>query len=140
MPTTVMLVRWFGGWREVENAAGISNFGRREALLSLGAQQSIGEVDRIAGIELSSTFAKNREQMTVEHRPANLSEVPYIGYVPSDRVTAKNFDGTPILFPVISMAVTQDDDGVVTFVPSVGDIVYGITELQEGVFRTAPID
>lgn len=100
-------------------------------MLSLGAQQSIAEVVRLASAELSGLFAKNREQMTVEHRPANLEETPYVGYVPSDRVLADNFDGDPTLFPVISMSVTEDEDGNVAYVPRVGDIILGADELQE---------
>lgn len=131
MPTTVALVRWSGGWHEVVDAAGLAASGRKEAMLSLGAQQSIAEVERVAGRELSGAFARAREQLTAEHRPASVTERPYVGYQPSDMVTADNFDGTPTLFPVIGMAVSEDDDGQLTFVPAIGDVIVGIEDLQE---------
>jgi len=131
MPTTVMLCRWHHGWSEVENLAGTATFGRREAMLSLGAQQSIEEVVRLASAELSGLFAKHREQMTVEHRPATLAEMPYIGYIPSERIIADDFDGTPTSFVVSSMTVTEDEHGVVTFLPKVGDIILGVDEFHQ---------
>lgn len=138
MPTTVALVRWHGGWSEIEKTTAVTAFGVREGFLSYGAQQSVEEVLRLTEAELSTMFAKNREQMTVEHRPADLSEIPYVGgYIPSDRVVADDFDGDPVLFPVLSVAVTEDDDGVVTFVPVVGDIIDGIEWLQQAL-RDSP--
>lgn len=134
MPTTVALVRWYGGWTEIENDSGVTNFGRREGFFSYGAQQSVEEVTRLARAELSGMFAKNREQMTAEHRPATLSETPYVGgYKPSDRVISDDFDGTPTLFPVLSLAVTEDVEGQLSFVPSVGDIIDGVDGLIEAV-------
>ncbi len=140
MPTTVALVRWHGGWSEIEDDAGVTNFGVREGFLSYGAQQSTAEVRRLAHAELSGMFAKNREQMTVEHRPTDLGEVPYIGYLPSNRVVADDFEGDPTLFTVLSMSVTEDDDGVVAFVPVVGDIIDGIDTLQESIRDNAGND
>lgn len=131
MLTTVMLVEWAGGWTAITAEGAIPTFGVREASLNYTTQQSIEEVVRLAGAELSGMFAKTRQQMTVEHRPANLAETPYVGYIPSDRVTADDFEGDSTLFPVLSMAVTENDDGEVTFVPVLGDIIDGIEDLQD---------
>lgn len=137
MPTTVALCRWYGGWREVEDATGVATFGRRSALLSLGALHSIQEVDRVAGEELSSTFAKTREQQTVEHRPATVAERPYVGYRPGDWVTADDYGGTPTEFQALNLAIREDDDGQIQVVPALGDIITGIDELQ-GELRANP--
>lgn len=131
MPTTVFLCRWNRGWSEVSIPTRVTTYGRREAMLSLGAQQSIQEVVRLATAELSGLFAKNREQMTVEHHPQSLSETPYVGYKPSDRVTVDDFDGDSTTLQVLSMTVTEDDDGQLSFVPVIGDIIAGVEALQE---------
>ena len=133
MPTTVFLCRWHGGWSEVSSPTGVATFGRIEAMLSLGAQHSLPEVIRIASAELSTTFAKDREQMTVRHRPASLAETPYSGgYIPSDTVEAEDFSGDPTNFDVVSLTVTEDDEtGQLDFTPIIGDLIPGIEELQE---------
>lgn len=128
---TVALIRWHGGWTAITAEGAISTFGVREGFLSYGAQQSIEEVVRLAAAELSGMFAKTRQQMTVEHRPMSLEETPYIGYLPAERVLADDFEGDATLFPVLSMGVTEDDDGNLSFVPVIGDIIDGIEDLQD---------
>lgn len=120
MPTNVFIARWNGGWHEVVDAASIAAFGRYEAMLSLGAQQSVEETTRVAEHELE-TFAQLREQSTLEHAPISISEAPYVAYGPADRLTAPDFYGTPTLFRVAAMTVAEDDDGVLAFVPIIGD-------------------
>jgi len=138
VPTTVALVRWFGGWREVENTVGVLTFGRKSALLSLGATQSVEEVDRVAGEELAGQFARHREQMTIEHRPALVEERPYVGYIPGSTVTAPGFDGAPLVFPVIGLAIREDEDGQIESVPTIGDLIVGIDELTEHIRSRTP--
>lgn len=138
MPTTVALCRWYGGWREVANAAGVAAFGRKSALLSLGALQSIQEVDRVAGQELSGAFARYRAQMTVEHRPASVAERPYVGYYPGSDVTAPDLDGTPTVYPVVGLSISEDEDGQIESVPTIGDIIVGIDEIQEHLMSNTP--
>ena len=128
---TVALIRWHGGWTAITAEGAIPTFGVREGFLSYGAQQSIGEVTRLAAAELSGMFAKTRQQMTVEHRPTNIGETPYVRYRPMDRITADDYEGDSTLWPVLSMAVSEDDDGELTFVPTVGDIIDGIEDLQD---------
>lgn len=121
MITTVMLVNWHHGWSEITYPTAILSFGRREARLDLGAQQSKQEVVRLANAELGGIFAKFREQITVEHRPKNLLETPYIGYIPTSIIYAENFSGDPTAFPVTSISVAEDENGQITFLPTLGD-------------------
>lgn len=134
MPTSVLLVRWNGGWHEVVSQSAELAYGRREGFLSLGAVQSVGEAVRLAEAELEDQFGKIRQQSTAEHRPADLTEVPYVGYKPSDLITTPDFNGTGTdVLPVQAMAVSEDAEGVVTFVPTLGDTILGIEDLQEAV-------
>lgn len=131
MPSSVLVVRWNGGWHEVLDQSAITEFGRREAFLSLGAIQSVGEAIRQARAELTGQFAKIREQTTGEHAPTDLTEIPYVAYRPFDSVTSENFAGGSSLYPVQSMSVSEDDNGEVTFKPTIGDTILGVAELQE---------
>lgn len=126
MPTNVFLVRWNGGWHEVTAPASIGVFGRLEGMLSLGAQQSVTEAERVAGHELE-TFSVLREQSTLEHAPLAITEAPYVAYKPADRITAPDFDGNPQTFRTIAMTVAEDDDGNLGFVPIVGDATVDLT-------------
>lgn len=130
MPSSVLLVRWNGGWHEVKDLDAVSDFGRREAFLSLGAIQSVGEAERLAKAEIRDQFGKLREQTTAEHAPTDLTEIPYVAYRPFDKITSENFAGDTATYTVQSMTVSEDDDGEVTFVPTIGDTIIGIDELQ----------
>lgn len=137
MPTSVLLIRWNGGWHEYVHLAAESEFGRSEAFLSLGAVQSVPEARRLAKAELDNQFAKVREQITAEHRPESLSQVPYVAYKPGDsKITAPDFNGDNDQYEVSSMTVTEDDDGVLTFVPTLGDNILDPESFQqEGIKR-----
>lgn len=132
MPTSVLLVRWTGGWHEYRHLASEAAFGRSEAFLSLGAAQSVEEARRLAKAELVNQFGKIREQITAEHRPEDLTQIPYVAYRPGDsKITSPNYAGTDDEYEVNSMTVTEDDDGVITFVPGLGDNILGVEEFQQ---------
>jgi hypothetical protein len=136
MPTTAFLVRWHGGWREV---TATTSYRRTEAMLSLGALQSIQEVDRVAGAELDGQFARFREQVTLEHRPMTVAEAPYVEYRPGDTIWAPGFAaGTYAPYKVLGMSIREDDNGELEIVPTVGDRVVGIDELQAELSSNPP--
>lgn len=131
MPTSVLLVRWNGGWHEYVHLASEAEFGRSEAFLSLGAVQSIPETRRLAKSEIENQFGKIREQITAEHRPEDLTQIPYVAYKPGDsKIIAPNFTGTNDTYEVFSMTVTEDDNGELAFVPGLGDNILGVSEMQ----------
>lgn len=132
MPTSVLLIRWNGGWHEYVSLSAELEFGRSEAFLSLGAVQSVPEARRLAKAELDNQFAKIREQITAEHRPEDLSQIPYVAYKPGDsKITAPDFNGIDDEYEVASMTVTEDDDGVLTFVPTIGDNILDVSSFQQ---------
>lgn len=122
MPTNVLLVRWSGGWHEVADAVSEATNGRREAMLSLGATQSVDEVARI-GAQHLSLFGRVRSQITAAIDPISDSDTPYVSYTPGDTVTVPDVDGTPVAERVIAISMQQDEDGVVTFVPQFKDLI-----------------
>jgi hypothetical protein len=137
MPVSVLLVRWNGGWHEYRHLASESLFGRSEAFLSLGAAQSVEEARRLARAELVNQFGKIREQITAEHRPEDVTKIPYVAYKPGDsKITAPNYLGVNEVYTVNSMTVTEDDDGVITFVPGIGDNILGVEEFQSEIRST----
>lgn len=132
MPTSVLLVRWVGGWHEYRHLPSETAFGRSEAFLSLGAAQSVDEARRLADAELVNQFGKIREQITAEHRPEDITQIPYVAYKPGDsKITAPNYIGEDDVYEVNSMTVTEDDDGVITFVPGLGDNILGVGHFQD---------
>lgn len=131
MPVSVLLVRWNGGWHEYVHLPSEVAFGRSEAFLSLGAVQSVPEARRLARAEIVNQFGKIREQITAEHRPEDLDQIPYVAYKPGNaKITAPNFTGSNDTYEVTSMTVTEDDEGELTFVPTIGDNILDVRELQ----------
>lgn len=94
--------------------------GRREAFLSVGAVQSVGEVERVAGFELANV-ARSREKTTVEYHARTNGETPYIGFRPGDSITIPDFVGAAETKQVISVAVVLNVDGTVEYTPELGD-------------------
>ncbi len=121
---TALLVRWSGGWLEVTDAPGIEAYGRREALIGLGAVQSTAEAERVARQQLA-IYATPRTAIQVA--PVDTATVPLLG----DRVTVPDIDGTPVLERVMSRTFTEDDDGLVTFAADVRDVILADRERWE---------
>jgi len=118
-----LLVRWSGGWAQVEDAGSVSAIGRREALLGLGAAQSLGEVERIARIQLG-IYSDARTQVTA----APVTDVyPALG----DRVTVPDADGTPVAERVLARTFSEDDNGTVTFAAEILDVILSEAERTE---------
>ena len=68
MPTSVLLIRWNGGWHEYVDLAAEVEFGRSEAFLSLGAVQSVSEARRLAKAELEKLNARWKEEKELVDR------------------------------------------------------------------------
>ncbi len=131
MPTSVLLIRWNGGWHEYRDLVAETEFGRSEGFLSLGAVQSVQEARRLGAAEIRNQFGKIREQVTAEHHPEDLTQIPYVAYKPGDsKVTITNFVGDEEPYEVNSMTVTENDDGELSFVPIIGDNILDVGDLQ----------
>lgn len=114
-----VLVRWAGGWHEVVDAASVTAYGRQGGLLSLGAVQSIQEVERIAVAQLEA-YANPRASITLDMVPLNVTDRPYPGFLVGDTITVPDRDGTPVQERVIALTVSQDENAQVSYAPELG--------------------
>lgn len=114
---TTLLVRWAGGWTEVE-WPGASE--RREGFLSLGDVQSLDEVERVA-LGVLGRLHLPQEVVTATVEPTSSADQPYIAYRVGDYVTAADGTGSPSSQRVRGITTTEDVDGDPVFVPQLND-------------------
>lgn len=132
MPSNALLIRWNGGWRERTSAASIAAYGRREALLGLGAVQSTSECDRIADEQLA-VYDDVREQITadLEPTPGEFVDMPYHNFLVGDTVTVPDSDGEDTVERVLAITVNEDENGELTFAPELKDVILSAAERLE---------
>jgi hypothetical protein len=116
-----LLVRWANGYHETEDAASIAEHGRYEGFLSLGAVQSTDEVERIAAAYFAR-FAAPTVTTTVGVEPTGADDVPFADWSVADYVTAPNEDGDATSLRVLSLAVTEDDEGNPIYTPELDSL------------------
>ena len=122
MPTNVFLVRWKDGWHEVVDPASLAAHPRHEAFLALGSLQSIPEVDRVAGMQLS-VVAYPRAAIAADHDPMSVADRPYRSYNVGDIITVPDYGSGKSGQRVRSISGAEDDDGEVTYSPELGDLI-----------------
>lgn len=132
MATNVLLVRYHTTWTEVTNAASITANGRREAMLALGAIQTREEAERVATQELGY-LTDTRTMITVTQDDSYTSDAntPYLAYRPGDTITVPDENLAPVAERVIAITVEEDDDGELTFVPELKDLILAAEERFE---------
>lgn len=123
MPTNAILSRWAGGWGETLDATSITAYGRQEALLTIGAVQSIAEVERIA-LEQLSSFANPRDEIRAEIEPIDDTDRPYLAFGVADTVNVPAADLSPVAQRVTTISGEVDNaSGKVRFVPEFKDVL-----------------
>jgi hypothetical protein len=127
MPANVFLVRWVGGWTQVDRG-GFEI--RREACLGLGAQQSLEEARRVAGAQLDA-FADVRDEIATEPAPMGPDDTPWLAYRTGDYVVVPTWSGSHSDQRVISMGGALDDNGRITFSVELHDRILGERERTE---------
>jgi len=130
MPVNVLLCRWIGGWREVRNEASITTYGRREALMGLGALQSPQEVDRVAGEQLT-IFADQRTAIAADLEPMGVADRPYRAFNVADTIIVPAYGGGTIAERVRALTGSEDDNGEITYSPELGDLILEDQERHE---------
>lgn len=122
MIVTALLVKWSQGWAEVTNPSAITQWGRREALLGLGACQSIEEVNGVGSQQLIY-FGDPRTEIGVDLVPTGPADLPYVAFRVGDTITLPDVPSrVPASERVQAITVTMDDDGVITYAPELRDI------------------
>lgn len=111
-----LLCRYAGGYHQVEDGASIAAHGRYEGFLTLGAVQSTDEVDRIAAAYFAR-YADPAVTTTDGVEPAGSGDAPFADWSVADYVTAPNEAGVAASLRVLSLAVTEDDEGNPIYTP-----------------------
>lgn len=84
-PIGAFLIRWRNGWAKRENAASIAAYGRREALIEIGAPTSIDEVYRVADRQFAY-FADPRTEIGTTQYPIAATDTAYTAFRPGDQL------------------------------------------------------
>lgn len=90
------------GWGERTDAASIAAYGRRAALLEIGAPTSVGEVNRMADGQFFY-FADPRTEIEATIRPGSTADAPYWAYRVGDQITTP--DG---VYRLLGLAMGED--------------------------------
>lgn len=117
--SNALLVRWRDGYHWVEDAASIDTWGRKEGFLSLGSVASVDEAVRIAQAVLETTSAP-QVSLTANVEPTGINDSPYVDFSVGDMVTAPDMDEALTEFRVVSLSVTEDEEGNPKFTPELG--------------------
>lgn len=132
-----LLVRWSKGWHEVTDAASIAAHGRHEALLGLGAVESVEELERIAGRQLDA-YGTVREEIAGNLAPVGAADTPYIAFEVGDTIGVPASDGSPSQERVTALTVAEDENGQLTWVPELRDVLLTQAErLEQGLKKMA---
>lgn len=123
MIVTALLVSWTGGWHDVTDAGAVARWGRKEAMLGLGAVEELSEVETVSREQLV-TFGDPLTEISCDTFPVGEPDTPYVGYRPGDMVTVPGRAGNPPLAErVQSITATMDDDGRVTYATELRDVL-----------------
>jgi hypothetical protein len=123
MIVTAVLVRWTEGWHDVTDTAAVSRWGRKEAMLGLGAVQSLSEVETVSREQLA-IFGDPLTEISCDTFPVGPADTPYIAYRPGDRVVVPDVPGkAPAAERVQAITVTMDDNGHVTYATDLRDVL-----------------
>jgi hypothetical protein len=99
------------------NAGSISTYGRRETFVSL-ANTSDAAVVTLAGDQVLNTSATPADGVTVQLDPTGPQA--YLDFTIGDLIYLVDGTGTKTSYRVRSLTVTQDDAGLLSFVPELG--------------------
>jgi hypothetical protein len=127
MQANALLIRYFKGWAERTDTTSIASYGRKEALLGLGAIQTQTEAYVIADQQLA-VYKNIRTAIAADLQPVSTADTPYLAFGVGDTITAPDYDGSAVANRVMSITVTEDEDGNVTYAPEIKDVVLGAQE------------
>lgn len=103
MLKNALLIRYAGGWTELEDSSSIDTWGRREDLRTYGDAQSEDEAKRNARAELD-ILAQPLWSTTAGIQPTGTGDEPYADFGPGDWRTFPDETDTPDAMKVASIA------------------------------------
>jgi len=110
---TVALVRSALGWTTATDAAGLAAYGRRESFLEFGHTRSETTAANAAARILRRTARATVATPTVSFRITD-DVTPFVDFHCGDVVSVPSSTGTTTTARVLSLAVVEDDNGLVT--------------------------
>lgn len=111
---TLLLVRYDGGYFEVEDATAVAEWGRKEGYVQLGSVSDHDEADRIATAILAFQNAP-RVATTLGVEPTGAGDDPYADYEVGDTISAPDVGSGSASQRVMSLTVSEDANGDVSF-------------------------
>lgn len=111
---TRLLVRYAGGYTRVTDAPAASVWGHKEGFLQLGAVSDLAEAQRVAAAVLAFQNAP-RVATTLGVEPVGDGDEPYANFAVGDTINAPEADGSTSTQRVVSLTVSEDDQGDVSF-------------------------
>lgn len=110
---TLLLVRYNGGFFEVEDAAAVAAWGRKEGFVQFGSVSDHDEAQRVAEAILGFQNAP-RVATTLGIEPTGAGDDPYADYAVGDTIHAPDVGGDTDQ-RVMSLTVSEDQNGDVSF-------------------------
>lgn len=111
---THLLVRYGGGYTTIDDAAAVAAWGRKEGFLQLGGVSDRDQAERVA-LGVLAFLAAPRVTTTLGIEPTGTADEPYVDFLVGDSITAPAEDGSSSEQRVVSLTVSEDDNGEVTF-------------------------
>lgn len=122
MLVNALLVRWQGGYIEVEDAASIATYGRCEGFLSLGNVPS-AEQATVQATAILNQRAAPQVSVVAGVEPTGVGDVPLDDFGVGDSVTAPNQAGVNESLRVKAVTVTEDAEGNPVFAPELSTVL-----------------
>lgn len=111
---TELAIRWAGGYTKVGDVAAQALWGVKQGFLQLGQVTELDEVTRIALVILGFQ-GDPKVATTLGVEPDGSGDEPYVDYQVGDTITAPDEDGATSVQRVVSLTVSEDDNGEVTY-------------------------
>jgi hypothetical protein len=125
MITNALLVKYQGGYVEVTDDTSIGADGRFEGYLTV---QVSSEADAIAaGTAMLAVTTTAQPAVSLGIEPSTGDE-PYVDFGVGDTVTVPTPSGGTLTERVVSLTVTEDDEGDPTFVPEVNRLTVPVDQ------------
>lgn len=106
------LIRYAGGWTEKEDTASTGTHGDRGGYLELGAVQGEAQAIQVAA-ELMDNRAAPAYATTATLHPRGPVTTPYVSFEVGDTITAPDETDADASMRVLSIAMSEDDEGVI---------------------------
>lgn len=111
---THLLVRYAAGYTVIDDVAAVATWGRKEGFLQLGGVSDRDQAERVA-LAVLGFLGAPRVTTTIGIEPTGVADEPYVDFLVGDSITAPDEGGTTSEQRVVSLTVSEDENGELTF-------------------------